>query len=337
MEVPSIKPVIIDQMLKDQAEGHDIVIVNGGSFAPPTNAHTAYPKGLVKELKNQGIHVAQVILVPTYVNPEKIAQLKPFTPTPEQKVGLLQQSIEDDDILTIDDQEVKRIGASYTYQTVDNITKILEGKITEPIEGQVTQKTLDIFKGRTSKNTKIYLLMSTETAAGDGVKAGGFYTWGEPDFIVKNVRLLYANRPGTPFDSVKLRNTMLKVNELVKEGKLETQTVKVVASHGKEEDVLIEESLLKGLDGKRKAKITKLNLVDHAEAQKIEAISQEVMATLLNGYFDYTCSANVSSTMIRAVLADQTTDLEQKRTSLHTMMHPEAADAYIEMFKDQIK
>ncbi len=85
--------------------------IYGGTFNPPHIGHIQAAKQAISAL-----HLSKLLMIPDRIAPHKI--LPPNSPTPQQRLGMLQIAVEDRDDIQVSDIELKREGASYTYETV---------------------------------------------------------------------------------------------------------------------------------------------------------------------------------------------------------------------------
>jgi len=87
----------------------------GGSFDPPHTGH----EGIVRELlEMKSLEIDEVWMIPARINP-----LKKKNPAPgEQRVGMLKLIFEGENRVKIFDWELKRVGKSYTIDTVNYLT-----------------------------------------------------------------------------------------------------------------------------------------------------------------------------------------------------------------------
>lgn len=93
----------------------------GGSFNPPHIGHLNAIQDVAKKTGLQKVHV-----VPAAQNPLK---MKIEGPSPEQRLEMTRLAFSDiGDMYNVDDQEIKRGGASYTIDTVMNLRKSVEAK-----------------------------------------------------------------------------------------------------------------------------------------------------------------------------------------------------------------
>ncbi|MFN7728825.1 MAG: nicotinate (nicotinamide) nucleotide adenylyltransferase [Bdellovibrio sp.] len=93
----------------------------GGSFNPPHVGHLNAIQDVAKKTGLKKVHI-----IPASQNPLK---MKTEGPTPEQRLEMVKLAFGDvGDIYKVDDQEIKRGGASYTIDTVMNMRKTTEAK-----------------------------------------------------------------------------------------------------------------------------------------------------------------------------------------------------------------
>lgn len=199
---------ISQKIAEEKSAGNQIMLLYGWTGMPPQVGHTSYLEEAVK-----AILPTEVRVVPNKVSPFKVGN-ETYGITPQQKLEMTKRSLTDHPEYVIDDQELNREGASYTWMTIDALTKGLN-------------------------KTKIYLLVSDETAE-------EFYAWGRVNYIMENTTLVFGNRPGMNFDLEKLERRMRAINKLaencaVKSVKRGEKEVKVIEIHGVDvESVTIE-------------------------------------------------------------------------------------------------
>ena len=93
----------------------------GGSFNPP---HMGHINAISSVAKKTGLE--QVRIIPTAQNPLK---RNIEGPAPEQRLEMTKLAFQDQsEMYFIDDQEIKRGGASYTIDTIKNLRKETEAK-----------------------------------------------------------------------------------------------------------------------------------------------------------------------------------------------------------------
>ena len=91
------------------------IVVLGGSFNPPTKAHTALLKSAVEQL-----NASFGIFVPSskaYVE-RKMSKQKSFTYSEEQRLSMLEAICKDNPTLRVDDCEYGDDGRGHTYDTL---------------------------------------------------------------------------------------------------------------------------------------------------------------------------------------------------------------------------
>ena len=86
--------------------------IYGGTFNPP---HVGHIRAAVCACDRLGL--SKMLLIPSCNSPHKT--LPADSPTPEQRLKMLQLSIGDVDKLLVSDIELQRGGSSYTYETVE--------------------------------------------------------------------------------------------------------------------------------------------------------------------------------------------------------------------------
>ena len=85
--------------------------IYGGSFNPP---HIGHVHGAAAAVKALGLE--RLLMIPTGIAPHK--QLPSDSPTPQQRLEMLELAVEDQKGIEVSDVELRRDGISYTYQTV---------------------------------------------------------------------------------------------------------------------------------------------------------------------------------------------------------------------------
>jgi len=85
--------------------------IYGGSFNPP---HIGHVHGAAAAVKALGLE--RLLMIPAGIAPHK--QLPPDSPTPQQRLEMLELAVEDQKGIEVSDVELRRDGISYTYQTV---------------------------------------------------------------------------------------------------------------------------------------------------------------------------------------------------------------------------
>ncbi len=86
--------------------------IYGGTFNPP---HVGHIRAAVCACDR--LSLSKMLLIPSCSSPHKT--LPADSPTPEQRLKMLQLSIADTDELSVSDIELQRGGCSYTYETVE--------------------------------------------------------------------------------------------------------------------------------------------------------------------------------------------------------------------------
>ena len=111
----------------------------GGSFNPP---HMGHINAISSVAKKTGLE--QVRIIPTAQNPLK---RNIEGPTPEQRLEMTKKAFQDQsEMYLIDDQEIKRGGASFTVETIKNLRKDVEAKDLFLIIGADNFETFDQWK-----------------------------------------------------------------------------------------------------------------------------------------------------------------------------------------------
>jgi len=85
--------------------------IYGGTFNPPHIGHIEAAKQAAELL-----HLDTLLLIPDRIAPHK--QLPEGSPSPQQRLEMLQIAVDGESMLEVSDMELHREGPSYTYQTV---------------------------------------------------------------------------------------------------------------------------------------------------------------------------------------------------------------------------
>lgn len=88
--------------------------VYGGTFNPPHVGHMRAAKYALEVLQ-----LDRLLLIPTCVSPHK--QLPSGSPTPRQRLQMLQIAVGEEEEFQVSDMELNRGGASYTYETLEQL------------------------------------------------------------------------------------------------------------------------------------------------------------------------------------------------------------------------
>ena len=129
--------------------------IYGGTFNPP---HVGHLRGAAQAIEALGLD--KLILIPDRIAPHK--QIPSGSPTPEQRLEMLQIAASHYEKMEVSDIELKREGPSYSYITV--------GQIREAHPG-----------------AKLYLLMGTDMFT-------SFLTWRNPREIMEQATLAVMSR-----------------------------------------------------------------------------------------------------------------------------------------------
>ena len=90
--------------------------IYGGTFNPP---HVGHIRAAVCAYDR--LALSKMLLIPSCISPHKI--LPADSPTPEQRIKMLQLSVAGLENLTVSDLELQRGGSSYTYETVEQLRR----------------------------------------------------------------------------------------------------------------------------------------------------------------------------------------------------------------------
>ena len=85
--------------------------IYGGTFSP---VHVGHVQGAKYALEALGLDT--LLMIPTSTSPHK--ELPPGTPTPQQRLQMLQIALQGEKKITVSDMELTRGGVSYTYMTL---------------------------------------------------------------------------------------------------------------------------------------------------------------------------------------------------------------------------
>lgn len=88
----------------------------GGSFDPIHKGHVQLAHAFVEKLG-----LDKVLIIPTYIPPHK---QKGTNTTPEQRLEMCRLAFENDDMTEVSDIEIRRQGASFTYQTLQQLSQL---------------------------------------------------------------------------------------------------------------------------------------------------------------------------------------------------------------------
>lgn len=88
--------------------------IYGGTFNPPHLGHIRAAEYALKELS-----LDQLLLIPTCISPHK--EIPCGSPSPQQRLAMLQVAAGENPTITVSDMELNRGGASYTYETLEQL------------------------------------------------------------------------------------------------------------------------------------------------------------------------------------------------------------------------
>ena len=94
--------------------------IYGGAFNPPHLGHIRAAQCAVEALD-----LSQLLMIPSCVSPHKL--LPENAPTPQQRLQMLQLALTDREKIQASDLELQRGGTSYTFETVDEVTRLYPG------------------------------------------------------------------------------------------------------------------------------------------------------------------------------------------------------------------
>ena len=124
--------------------------IYGGTYNPPHLGHFR-----AAEYACRALRLDRLLMIPTNISPHK--QLPEGSPSPEQRLEMVRLGAGEFEKLEASDIELRREGASYTWQTVQQL------KAQNP-------------------DARLYLLMGTDMFL-------SFHTWREPQRILKDAAL----------------------------------------------------------------------------------------------------------------------------------------------------
>ena len=124
--------------------------IYGGTFNPPHLGHIGAARCAANALG-----LDRLLVIPDRIAPHK--QIPADSPTPEQRLEMLQISLANESGVEVSDLELKREGVSYTYQTVEQLRE-------------------------TYPEARLYLLMGTDMFT-------SFHQWRNPEQIWNNATL----------------------------------------------------------------------------------------------------------------------------------------------------
>ena len=124
--------------------------IYGGTFNPPHIGHIRAAGYAVESLQ-----LTKLLMIPSCISPHK--KLPQNSPTPEQRMEMLQLAVGNDEKIEISDLELRRGSTSYTYETVAEVRKLYP-------------------------NAEILLFMGTDMFL-------CFDSWKNPDQILQNAAL----------------------------------------------------------------------------------------------------------------------------------------------------
>ena len=124
--------------------------IYGGTFNPPHLGHIGAARCAAKALG-----LDRLLVIPDRIAPHK--QIPADSPTPEQRLEMLQISLANESGVEVSELELKREGVSYTYQTVEQLREMYP-------------------------EARLYLLMGTDMFT-------SFHQWRNPEQIWNNATL----------------------------------------------------------------------------------------------------------------------------------------------------
>ena len=129
--------------------------IYGGTFNPP---HIGHLRGAAQAIEALGLD--KLILIPDRIAPHK--QIPSGSPTPEQRLEMIRIAASHYDKMEVSDIELRREGPSYSYITVQQVSRLYPG-------------------------AKLYFLMGTDMFT-------SFLTWRNPEEILKHAALAVMSR-----------------------------------------------------------------------------------------------------------------------------------------------
>ena len=124
--------------------------IYGGTFNPPHIGHVR-----AAEFALQAMELDRLLVIPSCISPHK--QIPEGSPTPEQRLQMVQAAFSGMENVQVSDLELRRGGSSYTYETVEQVRELYP-------------------------NDEILLFMGTDMFL-------SFDTWRNPESILKNAAL----------------------------------------------------------------------------------------------------------------------------------------------------
>ena len=124
--------------------------IYGGTFNPPHVGHIRAAKCAVDALK-----LDKLLLIPSCISPHKI--IPAHSPTPEQRLRMLQLGVGENEKIQVSDLELSRGGTSFTYETVAQVKAMYP-------------------------DSELFLFMGTDMFL-------SFRTWREPAKILENAAI----------------------------------------------------------------------------------------------------------------------------------------------------
>ena len=91
--------------------------IYGGTFNPPHTGHLHAAKQALETLE-----LDQLLMIPDRIAPHK--EIPAGSPTPEQRMEMLQIAVGDAPGITVCDLELRREGPSYTWQTLESLKEL---------------------------------------------------------------------------------------------------------------------------------------------------------------------------------------------------------------------
>ena len=95
----------------------DRIGIYGGTFNPPHIGHIRAAKYAVESLK-----LDRLLVIPSCISPHKV--LPENSPTPEQRLRMLELSLAGQEKIELSDLELRRGSTSYTYETVQQVHQL---------------------------------------------------------------------------------------------------------------------------------------------------------------------------------------------------------------------
>jgi hypothetical protein len=256
---------VYQQMRKDQADGKEVWLVFGLSANPIHAGHIDYLDKFAKNLSPD-----RVILIPTKVNPQKKLEDQCSA---QQKKEMILLAIQGRQGWELDEQELIREGASYTWDTIEQL------------------------KNNAGTHAKIYFLLSNESAA-------NLHTWNPPpriyrdesdldqleycrNFIAENATIVFGERSGIKFDPSSFYGRLEVIDQVARN-----------ALNSPFKDTID----VKLNDGQKMI----------IEAQHVQAIGSRLFQALREGYVPIQSDKEISSTEIRNICKNKDLTAEER-------------------------